>query len=94
MSKEQINYLLVLLTVFIFWLFFNTFYTGAKMNPRPGNFGGGRAPVFAVQPPKMPAALDVSSVRPPARPRHSPSVQAPSAPAVVAEMEKAVQEKK
>ncbi len=34
MSKEQINYLLVLATFFIVWLYFNTFLTAVKINPK------------------------------------------------------------
>ena len=34
MTKNQINYLLILATLFIFWLFFNTFYVGAKMQSK------------------------------------------------------------
>ena len=34
MTKNQVNYLLILATLFIFWLFFNTFYMGAKMQSK------------------------------------------------------------
>jgi hypothetical protein len=38
MSKEQVNYLLVLATLLIVWLFFNTFYVNAKKSYGPGPF--------------------------------------------------------
>jgi hypothetical protein len=41
MSKEQINYLLVLATLLVIWLFFNTFYTShAKRNYGAPSSGG------------------------------------------------------
>jgi hypothetical protein len=40
MTKEQINYLLVLATLLIVWLYFNTFYVNAKKNYGGGPFGG------------------------------------------------------
>ena len=40
MSKEQINYLLALATLFIVWLYFNTFYVNAKKNSEGMPFGG------------------------------------------------------
>ncbi len=40
MTKEQINYLLVLATLLVVWLFFNTFYVNAKKNYGGPQFGG------------------------------------------------------
>ena len=34
MTKNQINYLLILLTIFVAWFYFNTFYSDAKMSKR------------------------------------------------------------
>ena len=34
MTKNQINYLLILLTIFVAWFYFNTFYTDARMQKR------------------------------------------------------------
>ena len=42
MSKEQINYLLVLATLFIVWLYFNTFYVTSKKSYGAGSPGGMR----------------------------------------------------
>lgn len=40
MTKEQINYLLVLATLLVVWLFFNTFYANAKKNYNQPPLGG------------------------------------------------------
>ena len=54
MSKEQINYLLVLATLLIVWLYFNTFYTNSKKNYGMGSFGG-VTPASAMKLPNIPA---------------------------------------
>ena len=39
MTKNQINYLLALLTLFVLWFYFNTFYMDMKMQKRMNSLG-------------------------------------------------------
>jgi hypothetical protein len=70
MSKEQFNYLLVLATLFIVWLYFNTFYVNAKNNYGRSRFAGMPAAASAIQfpnpsaisaVPRLPKAPNMSS---------------------------------
>ncbi len=57
MTKNQINYLLVLATLVVVWLYFNTFVMGAMALKR--NAGGGRSAVPMIaggQAPYFPGA--------------------------------------
>lgn len=54
MTKEQINYLLVLATLLIVWLYFNTFYVNAKKSYGVGPFGGVKSSTSALKFPSLP----------------------------------------
>ncbi len=61
MTKEQINYLLALATLFVVWLYFNTFYANAAKRGYSGNPLAGLKAVVAKAPnapvfPKIPEA--------------------------------------
>ncbi|MFA5167454.1 MAG: hypothetical protein WC530_02850 [Candidatus Omnitrophota bacterium] len=89
MTKNQITYLLVLATLAVGWLYFNTFFMAARINPRinlvpgsgrsmMGDFSQrqpGATPIF----PKMQNGTFVnqSSVVPSSLPPLSPEIQKP-----------------
>jgi len=55
MSKEQINYLLVLATLVVIWLYFNTFYVNLTRDHGMGSFGGMRPSASALRFPNLPS---------------------------------------
>ncbi|MEI7751250.1 MAG: hypothetical protein WCJ71_04070 [Candidatus Omnitrophota bacterium] len=55
MSKEQINYILVLATLVVVWLYFNTFYVNLAKNRGMGSFGGVRPAASALRLPNLPS---------------------------------------
>ena len=56
MSKEQINYLLVLATLVVVWLYFNTFFVNLKKDHGMGSFRGMPSSASAVRFPNLPPA--------------------------------------
>ncbi len=62
MSKEQINYLLVLATLFIVWLYFNTFYVNTKKT-YPGIPSGGVRSASAMKLPNLPEKTKVADLQ-------------------------------
>jgi hypothetical protein len=63
MSKEQINYLLVLATLLVVWLYFNTFYVNAKRN-----FGGGSFPgMMSASSRRSPNPIEIPKIPEPPR---------------------------
>ena len=75
MTKEQVNYLLVLATLFIVWLYFNTFYVGAQRSYGGSPFRGIRTAATSrmqnfpgipkvPEPPKMADLLKLANKTP------------------------------
>ena len=54
MSKNQINYLLVLATLAVVWLYFHTFYMTAKYDKKVAQWDAGRTPGAMVGRPGFP----------------------------------------
>lgn len=89
MSKAQINYLLVLATIFVGWLFFHTFYMGAKVDAKMGMMGGAKLPIFERS--NLPVVAPNMANLPDAMKMFAPSGQTPPLPSSAALLPSVVQ---
>ena len=60
MSKNQINYLLVLATLVVVWLYFHTFYMSAKFDKKMAQWDAGKTSGALMGRPGFPSSASMS----------------------------------
>ena len=94
MTKNQVTYLLALATLAVFWLYFNTFFMAARINPRINLVPGSGRSVLGDWSQKQPFTMPVFQKNQARDLVKQPTMMPSSLPALSPEIQKLVKTQK